>query len=667
MLIRNIDMNLGYGHDNTKRKIFICLKINHKSKLITGLLLLFLFIPAAAFAGTSERILAFHSDIIVHEDASMTVTETIRVKSSGEQIRHGIYRDFPTIYKGRFGGKHVAGFTVIAVSRDKNSEPYHIKDADNGKRVYIGSEDITLPPGEYTYQLTYKTDRQLGFFRDYDELYWNVTGNGWVFPIEKASASIEIPVGATKRILSSTGYTGVQDSKEKAYEMFIDDSGIIRFTATRQLNAHEGLTIAVSWPKGFVAEPDAQTRFFYFWADNKGTIIGITGLALLLLYYLVVWLRVGKDPEEGIIVPLYTPPDGMSPAVMRYISRMGYDQKTFATAIINMAVKGFLSIKEDDGEYTLYKKIGGKSPLSPEEESIKTVLLGTKDSLTLKTTNHSIISKAVDTIKNYLNLKYEKIYFITNRGYFVAGLFISVLMVILSGLGEAMDKGSFFFISIWLTGWSAGVFFLLFMTVTLWKGVIRGGGKMGSALFFTLFSLPFLAGEAGGLFALYKITSLAIVLFVVLAAFINYLLYHLLKAPTLLGRKNLDKTEGFKRFLAATEKDRLNMLNPPDKTPELFERYLPYALALDLEQEWAEQFSDILADAAAGGTGKGYSPAWYSGNAWRSLGYSGFASSIGNAVSGAISSSSTAPGSSSGSGGGGSSGGGGGGGGGGGW
>lgn len=142
----------------------------------------------------------------------------------------------------------------------------------------------------------------------------------------------------------------------------------------------------------------------------------------------------------------------------------------------------------------------------------------------------------------------------------------------------------------------------------------------------------------------------------------NLLFYNLLKAPTTIGRKVMDELEGLKLFLSVAEKDRLNVLNPPDKTPALFERFLPWALALGVEQQWCEQFSEILKEM---GRDEGYAPLWY--NSSSNFSSQSFASSLGNTLSATISSSSRAPGSSSGSGGGGSSGGGGGGGGGGGW
>ncbi len=136
-------------------------------------------------------------------------------------------------------------------------------------------------------------------------------------------------------------------------------------------------------------------------------------------------------------------------------------------------------------------------------------------------------------------------------------------------------------------------------------------------------------------------------------------------ASTREGRAVLDRIAGFRHYLSVAEEERLQALHPPEKTPELFERYLPYAIALKVENDWASSFTSVLAAAAASGQARPMS--WYSGNSdpWNDPG--GFADSVGGSLASTISSASTAPGSSSGSGGGGSSGGGGGGGGGGGW
>jgi hypothetical protein len=191
-------------------------------------------------------------------------------------------------------------------------------------------------------------------------------------------------------------------------------------------------------------------------------------------------------------------------------------------------------------------------------------------------------------------------------------------------------------------------------------------GAVARALATGAFALPFLAGEVVGLVLFARALSPAA--FAAMAAILalDIVFYQLLKAPTPLGRKVMDRIEGFRLFLTVAEEERLALLHPPERTPELFERFLPHAMALDVEQEWGDQFEDVLA-AAGAGPSKRWSPTWYSGGGWRGLDVSGFSSGLGRGFSGAIASSSSAPGSSSGSSGGGSSGGGGGGGGGGGW
>ena len=226
------------------------------------------------------------------------------------------------------------------------------------------------------------------------------------------------------------------------------------------------------------------------------------------------------------------------------------------------------------------------------------------------------------------------------------------------------------FLGVWLTGWSVGVGFMLVKVKSAWGAVFSQGGvaMIMAAVFLTLFSIPFVGGWffGAGMFA--ATTSIGGALMVLLIMVLNILFHNLLKAPTRLGRQLLDQLEGFELFMSVAEKDRMNMLNPPERTPEMFERFLPYALALGVEQAWAENFAGVLGRIQEPGTGRrrGYSPAWYHGSDFDGdLG--NMTSSLSSSLSNAISSASTAPGSSSGSSGGGSSGGGGGGGGGGGW
>ena len=617
-----------------------------------------------------ERIISFDSEITINEDASMIVMEKIKVYAAGQKIQRGIYRDFPTKYKDEYGNNVIIKFEVIEVSRDGNSEDYHTENLSNGIRIYCGRSDFYIPAGEYTYSIKYRTDRQIGYFEKFDELYWNVTGNDWDFLIERVTATVNLPEPVSRDDLKLFGYTGLSGFRGSDYTHEVISSDKIVFSSTYMLNPKEGLTIVLQWPKGLVYEPSQSDRVGYFIQDNLQTVFGLIGIVALILYYLVIWWRVGKDPAKGLIIPLYEPPANMSPAAVRFVSEMGYDNKIFTSTIVSLAVKGYLKIEEDGREYRLVKINGSKKLLSNDEQAVFYKLGfkndGGRQVLELEQKNHSILQRAIKALKSSLKNTYERNYFLTNKKYFFIGIAISILVLLISIFG---GSGEQVFILIWISFWSMGVAALLFSVFSAWKGVInKGRGKLtalGGTIFLTLFSIPFVIGELVGFYFLSEVSSPLMIFVIAIIVLLNLVFYNLLKAPTLLGRKIMDKIDGFRMYLGVAEKDRLYLVKEPDRTPELFEYFLPYALALNVENQWAEKFSDILASIEKDSTA--YKPGWYSGNTWSTLGASAFASSLSGSFSSTISSSSTAPGTSSGGGGGGSSGGGGGGGGGGGW
>jgi hypothetical protein len=153
-----------------------------KRKLLTMAVVvaiaLLLSVPGLALA-EQERITSFDSAITVNQDGSMRIENTITAIVTGDQIQHGIYYDFPTIYSNtKTGGRLVIDFRVLGAQRDGQAEPYTVENLSNGKRVKIGSADTLIDPGEHTWVLRFSVDRELGYFADHDELYWNVTGNG---------------------------------------------------------------------------------------------------------------------------------------------------------------------------------------------------------------------------------------------------------------------------------------------------------------------------------------------------------------------------------------------------------------------------------------------------------------------------------------------------------
>lgn len=617
-----------------------------------------------------ERIISFDSEIKIHSDASMLVIEKIKVYAAGDKIKRGIYRDFPTKYKDDYGNNVNITFKVHEVLRDGNHENYHSENLSNGIRVYFGSSDYYLPAGEYTYLIKYTTERQIGYFENFDELYWNVTGNGWDFLIEKVSATVYLPGPVSGDELKLLGFTGFSGFKGADFNYEVINSEKIVFRSTTNLNPKEGLTIVVQWPKGLVYEPSESERFGYFIQDNIHIVAGLIGIIILIFYYLIIWTRVGKDPSKGIIFPLYQPPLELSPGSVRFISEMGYDDKVFTSTIVSLAVKGYLKIEEADNKYQLVKTGGSNKTLTNDEQVVFNKLGFNQNEgrkvLELEQKNHSILQSTIKALKNSLKNSYEKNYFYTNRKYFFIGIALSVFILIISIIGGSEEQ---IFILAWISIWSIGVTVLLFAVFKAWKGVLsKGRGKVtaiGGAIFITLFSIPFVLGQIAGFYFLSELSSPLMILVIAVIVLVNIVFYNLLKAPTLLGREIMDKIDGFKMYLGVAEKDRMNLIKEPHKTPELFESLLPYALALNVENKWAEKFSEIISGIDKDSTA--YKPDWYSGAAWSSFGASGFASSLSGSFSSTISASSTAPGSSSGGGGGGSSGGGGGGGGGGGW
>jgi len=630
---------------------------------LAGLLVLLALMTCAQ---ADERILAFHSDITVAADGSMQVAETIRVRAEGDRIRHGIYRDFPTDYRDRYNNRVHVDFEPQSLTRDGVSEPWHSEGQANGVRVYFGAKDTVLAPNDYTYVLSYRTTRQLGFFPDHDELYWNATGNGWDFAIDNASAAVRLPGAIAQDQLHVEAYTGAQGAKGSDYRATVDAPSHARFAATRALEPREGLTLVVTFPKGVAAAPTAGEQARSFLRDNAAVLIGLIGLALAWLYFLWQWNRVGRDPKPGVIMPQYEAPDGFSPGALRHIERMGYDERCFAADLVDLGVRGALRISQDDSTFSLQRRGNVRELPPPPEAALLESLLGTRDRLELKQSEHATIGAALSAHKQLLKSENTGRYFRTNGSLVIPGamLGLAALLLGLFAHGSAPTLAGAGFLLVWLGGWSIGVGVLLVSVIGAWRKS-SGLGSRAAALFLTLFAVPFVLGELFGIGALVMITGMGFGLVVAALVATNIAFYQWLKAPTLEGRKVLDRIAGLRLYIGIAERDDLARQSAPPMTPDEFQKFLPYALALGIEKTWADRFAAAVGPAAAAAAVS--TMAWYQGSSGGLSNLSGFTSGLGASLSGAISSSSTAPGSSSGSGGGGSSGGGGGGGGGGGW
>jgi hypothetical protein len=625
------------------------------------LFVLFFFFSPLLFAqdwNPQERITDFQSRLLVNKDASLTVTENISVYAHGEALQHGLVRSLPTTYTDSYGITHHTRYDIKEIKVNGQPSPYHLANEDNNLVIYIGDKYRLLSHGFYTYTLQYQVNHAINFLADADELYWNITGNHWSFPILRASASLQLPEGAN--ILYHDAYTGHIGDREKNYSVSYANAPNIIFSTTKALPPGAGLTIAVTWPKGFIQAPtrlDQIRPLFQIGPEEKL----VFSLALIIFcYYFLAWYLVGQGPKKGTIIPLFEPPGDLTPAAMRFIYQMGADSKDFASAIVSMATKGYLTIYYANKVVTLIQQQKDVDKLPDHERDTFNILFEKTSSLDLEKSNLAIIRKAQTKLFAGLVKAYKKPNFFSNTGYWMVGAFLSVMATfVLIVNAKNNDAASTLLYLAMLT---------LFTTVFLPSAWRRIKTLSKSISYYNLqraFSRCIFVGIAGGFIVSILFTSQAIsiitMLLYVLMVTINLIFVYLLKGYTPNGRKLMDQIEGFRLFLSATERYRLDQLNPPDKTPQLFETYLPYAMALDVENEWGQQFTGVLKQATTEEESSSYQPSWYRGSAWNANSFATFPLLLNDSLTSAISSSSSA------SSGGGSSGGGGGGGGGGGW
>ncbi|HMB77799.1 MAG TPA: DUF2207 domain-containing protein, partial [Kiloniellaceae bacterium] len=392
---------------------------------------------------------------------------------------------------------------------------------------------------------------------------------------------------------------------------------------------------------------------------------------LLLAFYCAVWLRVGRDPAAGTIMPRYRPPEGLSPAATRYIMEMGYDSKAFAAALVSLAVKGRLTIEQDDGTYRLVSADRDAADLAPGERKLASRLFSSGNSVALERKNHRTIRAAMNDFRRALDKGYEKGYFLRNRAPVLIGLGLAAVTFLAVAL-LSTEWPVALFLSLWLAIWSCGCYGLVRAAIVAWQGVMFMGGilKLIPAILVTCFALPYLVAEAVALYFLGSTVGFLPAVVLVACLLLVFAFYHWLQAPTEDGRRLMDEIEGFRLYLGVAEAARLDTLHPPAETPETFEKFLPYALALDVENQWCERFAQrALGAQQQAGAEPGHRLSWYRGGRFDPGDLSGLGRSLGHDLSGAASAASRPPSSRSGGGssGGGSSGGGGGGGGGSGW
>ncbi len=553
-----------------------------RHSLLTRLFCVGLFIATTPVLGL-EKILHFDSDITVAADGQMQVVETIDVWAEGQAIKRGIYRDFPTRYRNQLAVERRTDFDVVSVLLDGENTAMSRQELANGWRIYMGDKDHYLSHGQHRFQLTYRTNHQLQFFDDYDELYWNVTGNGWSFPINKVTARVHLPDGGGQAIQDIQGWTGYQGQQGDDFEIYPRNDGknTVEFATTQALAEHQGLTIGLSFKKGVFKEPGLQIGRFIrhniLWLSTLLAVIG------LLIFMALAWHRHGRDPQKGVIIARFKPPKGISPAAINYLDNKKITNTTLTAAILNLAVKGALKIKQKSQHYRLFKQQPQQKLSKGERQLYKNLFADKKDELIINKKPNVKLAKGKKQLALRLKSEYKDACFKNNRRYIIWGWLLSFVCCLLFyglfyGFGLSWSEILAGFVVFGLT-------FVISVVLLMAWPVIVG-----------LVLMLVLVGSFTELMGWFSSVQVGVYFTLAMIA-LNILFTWLMQAPTLYGRQIQDKIAGLKLYISMAEEQRMNLMNPPEKNLAHYEALLPYAVALGLENRWAEKFSAVFSTA----------------------------------------------------------------------
>jgi uncharacterized membrane protein YgcG len=500
--------------------------------------ILFLLALLVAPARAEERITEFIVAVDVEKDGDILVTETIAVIAEGNQIQRGIFRDLPRFYlKG--ARKLPYAYDVKSVTRDRAKEPYAIEKEGNAFRIRIGDAEIYLDNGVHRYELTYEVKNQVRYFENYDEIYWNATGNYWAFPIERAQAVVTLP-GAAPAV-QHAAYTGYEGSTGRDYD-YRFEAGAHEFETRARLQAGEGLTVAVGFAKGVVDPPSAADARGLWWAENASAVV--LGAAFLLLggYLLMMFERVGRDPPKGPVFARYEPPADHSPAAAHYIFHRGLSgHDALIASLINLAIGKRVEIDVDRKKRvtTLTKGPGGAAGrnFSAAETALESRLLASGKAFSFGKDYNPTLTSAYEAFRKSLAKSYGAEYFRWNAGYLILAAAGGIGAVFLAA-NLALDWTSLHTLVV------AGLVLMILAGAYFLPAATKKGQEIRT--------------EIEG-FRLYLKTA---------------------------EEMHLNAVE-------------VGSEAPPPMTVERYERFLPYAIALGVEKPWTEHFEALMPKEAA--------------------------------------------------------------------
>jgi hypothetical protein len=415
------------------------------------LILLFVF-PHTAVADSGWTIRSFDSQIHLEPDGLLDVRETI-VADFGDIAKHGIYRDLPIRYRPSDGGESVyTKITDVAVTQDKARADAETSQNDDYLNIRIGDPDKTIT-GLHTYEIHYQVLGALRSFDGFDEIAWNVTGNEWEIPIEQSTATVTLPSG---EILQAACYEGSIGSTDRCKADFTPKQTNAQFVATRDFGSGEGMTVSVGYPSGLVpivTVPRPPTITEQLFRPIPIAIFIIT----LLIGLKFIWDQYNKHGRDAVgevisntIVAEYESPSGLRPAELGVLVDERADTLDITATIIDLASRGFLTIKEEPKKWLfgqtdyILTRLPKKATLLPYEQKLINSLFDEGDTVAMSSLKNTFYTELA-AVKSSL---YETV---TDNGYFVSNpekirnryLAFGIIIAIFGGIGTAVSLGAY--------------------------------------------------------------------------------------------------------------------------------------------------------------------------------------------------------------------------------
>jgi len=517
-----------------------------------------------------DRIVSFASDVTLRKDATLEIREEFVAHSEGDYFRYGMVRDLPIDSEARWDRRLVGEYQkdtgirvkILEVSEDGRPVSYEQGGDSSYQQVRIAPWE-PLAPGDHRFVVRYDADGVTQFLAGHDQLYWNALGHYWRLPADEAVLRVHLPPEVPAGVVTVEAYAGGRGAGAtpgpfggKPLEHSAIAGGF-EFRAAN-LRTAQSLSVSLTWPKGFLAPPALGPL-----AHDGGLLIAP---ALLLLYYGVVWLALGRQPQHGAIAIQYQPPQGLSPAAMRYIRTTGCDGRTLAATIAQLAARGCIEIEPQNGRYKLtqVKSLDPKSlqpSLAPEELGLFYELFEDGPTVVLDTKNSGPLNRYLLQINVEAQKRLSNVYFTRNARWLALGTFASFLTAIVMALTAHGRNGDLMTL-LFLTWWFFFCFFVLGLIAVMtilpaWSRMMRGLGGAKEVLIGSAVVAVFGAGGGFVLWQLKSSASLAYALSLLALVFINLAAFPALKRLTPQGRQTLEQIEGFRLFLQKVEQDRM--------------------------------------------------------------------------------------------------------------